>query len=251
MNNQPMHALASVITEKFIAASPKEAAAALAGLATHEILLLIGSLKAQSVVAVLNPMDSAKAAAVLRRLPLKQASYVLTHLEVTQAAKLWKEFSTPYKERLTSVLEPAFVNLLQVAGDFAADSVGRVMHTDFVAVRTETKVGELVNRLKNLPRKKLPLACFVTGKDGSLKGVLRTTELSFFNAQAVCGSIMGKARAVHPQDLLSNVRDVFAQEETALLPVINEKGILVAVLEKDSVSTTVPAKKTLWQKLTK
>lgn len=251
MNTQPMHALASVITEKFIAASPKEAAVALAGLATHEVLLLIGGLKAQSVVSVLNPMDPAKAAAVLRRLPLKQASYVLTHLEVTQAAKLWKEFSAPYKERLTSVLEPAFVNLLQTAGDFAADSVGRVMHTDFVAVRTETKVGELVNRLKNLPRKKLPLACFVTGKDGALKGLLRTTELSFFNAQAVCGSVMGKARAVHPEDLLADVRAIFEQEEIALLPVANEKGILVGVLEKESVISSIPTKKTLWQKLTK
>ena len=120
MNNQPMHALASVITEKFIAASPKEAAMALAGLATHEVLLLIGSLKAQSIVAVLNFMDPPKAAAVLRRLPLKQASYVLTRLEVAQAARLWKEFSAPYQERLTSVLEPAFVNVLKTASAYAA-----------------------------------------------------------------------------------------------------------------------------------
>ena len=90
--NTPMHSLAGVITEKFIAAAPAAAARALETLATHEVLLLIGSLKAQTLVACLNPMNPAKAAAVLRRMPLKQASYVLARLEVPQAARLMKEF---------------------------------------------------------------------------------------------------------------------------------------------------------------
>ena len=77
-----MHALAGVITEKFVASAPEAAAKALESLATHEILLLISPLKAAVVVAALNPMNPAKAAAVLRRLPLKQASYVLARLEV-------------------------------------------------------------------------------------------------------------------------------------------------------------------------
>ena len=116
--NAPMHALAGVITEKFILAAPQEAARALASLATHEVLLLIGPLKAQVVVSCLNPMDPPKAAAVLRRLPLKQASYILARLNVEQAAKLWKEFSTPYRERLSAALEPAFVKLLTEANSF-------------------------------------------------------------------------------------------------------------------------------------
>lgn len=246
-----MHTLASVITEKFIAADPQGAAAALAGLATHEVILLIGGLKAQSVVAVLNPMDPPKAAAVLRRLPLKQASYVLTRLEVPQAAKLWKEFATPYQARLASVLEPAFVNLVKAASGFAPDTVGHVMCTDFVAVRTETKVNELVGRLKNLPRTKLPCLCFVTAKDGTLKGILRTAELAFFNPQAVCGSVMNKMRAVHPQDSLSTVRPIFVQEETSCLPVTDEAGILLGQLDKEIVLVSAPPKKTLWEKLTK
>ena len=251
MNNNPMHNLATLMTEKFIAASAKEAAAALGALATHEIILLIGGLKAQSVVAVLNPMDPPKAAAVLRRLPLKQASYILTRLEVTQAAKLWKEFSAPYQERLASVLDAAFVELLKTASHFPADSVGRVMHTDFIAVRTETKVGELVSRLKNLPRKKLPTVCFVTAKDGMLKGAIRTAELAFFNMQSLCGSVMNRVEAMHPQDPLTDAQTVFTQEEISCLPVINEAGILLAILDKERLAAISYPKKTLWEKLTK
>ncbi|MBO5911021.1 MAG: magnesium transporter [Elusimicrobiaceae bacterium] len=252
MNNNPMHNLAAVMTEKFIAAAPQAAAQALAVLATHEVILLVGGLKAQSLIAVLNPMDAPKAAAVLRRLPLKQACYVLTHLDVLQAAKLWKEFATPYQERLKSVLSPAFVQLVQTAGGFEPGSVGNVMCTDFVAVRTENKVAELVARLKNLPRKKLPLACFVTGRNDELKGVILTAELAFFNPQAVCGSVMTKtACALKPQDTLAVAQTLFNDEETAVLPVVNEGGILIGSLDKMAALTAAPAKKTLWDKFKK
>ena len=243
-----MHALASVMTDKFIAAAPKEAARALAALATHEVILLVGGLKAQQLVAVLNPMDPPKAAAVLRRLPLKQACYVFTHLEVPQAAKLWKEFATPYQERLKGVLAPSFVQLVQEASGFEPGSVGQAMRTDFVSIPTETKVCELIGRLKNLPRKKLPRVCFVTGRNGELKGVISTVELAFFNPQAVCGSVMSKTQAVHPQDRVAALQPIFEQEALSVLAVVNEDGILMGILEKAAL-LTVPTKKTLWDKL--
>ena len=111
--NSPTQALASAITEKFILASPQAAANALETLATHEVLQLIAPLKAQTLVACLNPMSAAKAAAVLRRLPIRQASYILTHLEVVHAAHIMEAFSAPYRERISAVLEPSFLQLLQ------------------------------------------------------------------------------------------------------------------------------------------
>ena len=251
MTNAPMRNLAAVMTEKFIAAAPQAAARALAVLATHEVILLVGGLKAQSLVAVLNPMEPAKAAAVLRRLPLKQACHVLAHLDVPQAGKLWKEFATPYQERLKTVLPGAFVQLLQAAGGFGPGRVGHAMQTDFVAVPTETKMVELIARLKNLPRKKLPLVCFITGRNNEFKGVIPTAELVFFNPQAVAGSVMNKAvRTLKVQDELSAVQTVFAQEGVALLPVVNEDGTLVGALSKEKALTETPTK-TWWEKLKK
>ena len=247
-----MHALASVITEKFIQAAPKQAAEALSALATHEALLLVGGLKAQVLVSVLNQMDAPKAAAILRRLPLKQSSYVLAHLEIPQAAKIWKEFAAPYQARLKEVLAPAFVELVTRASGFAADSVGSRMQTDFVAVRTETKVADLVARLKNLPRTKIPPVCFVTGKKEELKGFIRTVELTFFDMQSICGSVMNKAvHSLRPQDDLATAQALFAKTQVEALPVVNEAQILMGVLEKTALFTLPTTKKTLWEKLTK
>lgn len=248
--NNPMHALASAVTEKFIAADPTAAAKALETLATHEVLLLISSLKAQVMVAVLNPMDPPKAAAVLRRLPLRQASYVLARLNVPQAAKLMKEFSAPYRERISAVLEPAFVKLLADTSCYGPQSVGRVMNTDFVAVRTETKLSALIERLKTLPRKKLPLLCLVTGKDNELKGVIRTAELAFYNTQSVCGSVMSPLVSLLPTQTFDQAQAAFAQAECDALPVTNQDGLVLGILAKTALPTP-EGKKSLWEKLTR
>ncbi len=246
--NSPMHALAGVITEKFIAADPAAAARALETLATHEVLLLISSLKAQTIVACLNPMAPAKAAAVLRRLPLKQASYILARLEVPQAARLMKEFSAPYRERIGAALEPAFVELLKQAGSYAPDSVGLLMTTDPITVRTESKLAALIERLKTLPRKKLPAVCFVTAKDGELKGVIRTAELAFYTPGSVCGSVMSPSAVLHPQQDAQQARQAFLKEQTDILPVTDEKNVLLGFLAKQNLPPPAD-KKSFWKRL--
>ena len=247
--NNPMQALASVITEKFILAAPKQAAEALSALATHEVLQLLSPLKAQVIIAVLNPMDAPKAAAVLRRMPLRQASYVLARLNVPQAAKLMKEFSAPYRERISTVLEPSFLTLLQAAQGYAPDAVGGFIQTDFVSVRTGDKLSQLVERLKNLPRKKIPALCLVTDKDGVLKGVIRPAELSFYPATSVAGSVMSESSALLPTETLARAREVFEEAETEALPVVNEQQVCLGILLRAHLPPQL-GKKSFWKKLT-
>lgn len=247
--NSPMHALAGAITEKFIEAAPEAAARALAAMATHEALLLLSPLKAQLVVSCLDPMDPAKAAAVLRRLPLRQASYILARLAVPQAARLMKEFSAPYRERISGVLEPAFVKLLADASAYAPGSVGAHMRTDFVAVRTETRLSQLVERLKNLPRKKLPSVCWVTDKEGVLKGLIRSAELAFYSPQSAAGSVMSEADCVTPAQPLETARKMFDALGVEQLAVVNEKNVLVGVLPLAATPNAPLEKKSFWRKL--
>lgn len=246
--NTPMHALAGAVTEKFIEAAPEAAARALAAMATHEALLLLSPLKAALVVACLNPMEPSKAAAILRRLPLRQASYVLARLSVPQAARLMKEFSGPYRERISGALEPAFVKLLADAAMYAPGCVGAAMRTDFTSVRTETKLSQLIERLKNLPRKKLPQFCWVTDKEGALKGVIRSAELAFYAPQSAAGSVMGETAAVHPEQTLQTVRKTFDESGIDTLPVTDAAGILVGVLTLAAMCAP-EEKKSFWRKL--
>lgn len=251
MNNTPIHALAGVITEKFILSAPQQAARALESLATHEILLLVSGLKAQTLVVCLNEMQPAKAAAVLRRMPLKQTSYILARLNVPQAAKLMQEFAAPYRARLSAVLEPAFVEMLQQAIFLPPDSAGAKMQTDFVAVRTDVKLGALVERLKNLPRKKVPAVCVVTDKDGVLKGIIRTAELSFYSTTSLAGSVMSPCEGVAVAAQRGDVLPLFTAQEIDMLPVVDGNSRCVGVVSRiDFLTEQLPAKQPFWKKLT-
>lgn len=247
--NNPIYALASTICEKFIQADPKAAARALENLATHEVLVLIGHLKAQTLIAALNPMAAPKAAAVLRRLPFKQACYVFTRLEVEQARKIWKELSAPYQERLKSELPDSFIQLISGSAQYAPGSIAKWINTDCVLVKTDAKIGTLVERLKALPRKKLPAVCFVTGKDNELKGLIRSGEIAFYDAQSVCGSVMSPAVSVHPSDNAENALALAEREQLPLLPVTDDNNKVLGVVAQD-VLLRAGREKTLWQRLT-
>ena len=245
--NNPMHALAGLICDKFIAADAVAAARALETLPVHQILLLLGPLKAQSIIAALNPMDPPKAAAVLRRLPFKQAGYVLMRLEVEQSGKLWKEFSVPYRERLQSALPENFIALISGAGQYAPDSIARWMSTDCVLVKTDAALSVLVEKLKTLPRKKIPAECFVVGKDGELKGMIRSAETAFYEPQSVCGSIMTPVKSLHPADTCAAAAALFAAEQTAWLPVVDAQNKVVGALAR--VALPAAEEKSFWKRL--
>lgn len=245
--NSPMHALASLMTEKFILAAPQQAAAALESLATHEALQLVSPLKAQVIIAVINRMEPSKAAALLRRLPLRQSSYVLARLNVPQAAKLMDAFSAPQRERMRAVLEPAFLEVLSQAQSYGPEAVGSLMQTDFVALRTEVKLAQLIERLKNLPRKKIPAVCLVTDKEGLFKGVVRPVELAFYSADCAVGSVMNESPVLLPTDTFTRARELFTQTQSEALPVVNEKQVCVGVLLKAQLPP-LSDKKPFWQK---
>lgn len=247
--NNPAYALAGAMCEKFIAADSKAAARALESLATHEILLLIGHLKAQTIIAALNPMDPPKAAAVLRRLPFKQAGYVFTRLEVGQSTKIWKEFSAPYQERMKSALPSSFINLVSGGEKYDEGSVGKRINPDCVLVRTDAKLSVLVERLKALPRKKLPPVCFVTGKDGELKGMIRSGEIAFYDADSICGSVMSAVPSVRPADSVEHALGLMEEAQLPLLPVTDEKNVVLGVVSQETI-LRAGREKTFWQRLT-
>ena len=226
----PAETLAHLITEKFITAAPEAAAKALASLATHEALILLSPLKAQTLIACFNQMAPCKAAAILRRLPARQGAYVFSRLEVLQAARMMKEFSGPYREKLSASLKPEFVALLGQVLAYPAGSVGAAMSTDFVALKTDAKVTDAVERLKTLPRKKLPAVCFVTAKDGQLKGIIPTAELLFYPAGSALGSVMNtQYSTLLPKDTCQQAAFLFKQTQSPLLPVVDKEGKILGV----------------------
>ncbi len=240
--NGPNVNLTPWITEKFIAAAPQQAARALGGLATHEAVLLLKPLKAESIVSALNPMEPAAAAAILRRLPSRQAAHVLSRLDLRQGGKVFAAFSVAQREKMKTLLPASVLQALEKSTAWPAASAGGKMSTDFVLFRTEMKLSDIVEKLKILPRKKLPAACLVAGRDGKLKGCIRAAELAFYAPQSTAGSVMSDVKAVSAQAPLASVQKLF-DEGQPLVPVTDENGAVLGVLTPQMLAEAQPVKK--------
>ncbi len=231
------------LTEKFISAAPLAAAKALETLATHEAILLIKPLKAQSMVACLNPMQPAKAAAILRRLPSRQAAHVLARLDLIQAGAIYKAFSIPQREKMKTLLPASLLKTLEGNSALAKDSAGALMSRDFITFKTENKVAEIIEKLKTLPRKKLPTACLiVSAKDGELKGLIRLSELAFFAPTTLAGSVMTEVQSVSLETAAESARDVLMQGQP-LVPVVNAEKVPLGILSSVELILNKPKNK--------
>lgn len=230
------------VTERFISAAPQAAAKALAGLATHEALLLLKPLKSEYVVLCLNPMEPAKAAALLRRMPSRQTAHILSKLELKQAARVYQAFSEPQKEKIKTILPESFRSALQEAQLWPRGSAGEKMNRDFLIFGTEAHLSDIVDKLKTLPRKKLPAACLVMLKDGKVKGFIRTAELAFYSPQSTAGSVMTEAESLPARAPAEDARKI-VENGQPLVPVTDENGRPLGVLCAQNSSENAPRKK--------
>ena len=230
------------ITEKFISAAPEAAAKALAGLATHEAVLLLKPLKAEFVILCLNPMDTTKAAAILRRLPARQGAHILSRLDVKKAAEIFAAFSLPQREKMKTLLPKSFMQMLEKSTAWKEGSAGAAMSTDFLAFRTENKLSDIVEKLKTLPRKKLPSACLVTDKNGKLKGLIRTVELAFYAPVSTAGSVMSQAQALSPEQPREQALKIIEQGQP-IVPVVDQESVVLGILSGGGNPMPAPVKK--------
>lgn len=240
--NGPNTNITALITEKFISAAPQAAAKALGALATHEAVLLLKPLKAEMMIACLNPMDTQKAAAILRRLPARQGAHVLSRLDMVQAARIFEAFSVPQREKMKTLLPAHFVKTLEQSLAWPPQSAGAKMSADFLSFKTEAKLADVIEKLKNMPRKKLPLACFVTDKNGKVKGFIRSAELAFYESVSTAGSVMSPAQSVLPTAQAEAALKIIEQGQP-LVPVTDKDGVLLGVLGGAVLAAETPARK--------
>lgn len=233
------------VTEKFISAAPVSAAKALGALATHEAVLLLKPLKAEYIIACLDPMEPDKAAAILRRLPSRQSAYVLARLDLRQGSKVFAAFSIPQREKMKTLLPSSVLRALQDSASWPSGSAGSLMNTDFLVFKTEAKLTEIIEKLKLLPRKKLPSACLVAARDGKLKGFIRTAELAFYAPASTAGSIMTEAYSLPPQAPAADAQKILNGGQP-LVPVTDENGVPLGVLTEQMFASPDRKKRFGW-----
>lgn len=219
------------IFESFVNICPKEAVAELHKMPLGQALDLLGVLPAKSIILCFENMTPAKAAPFLRRQPLKQACYILAHLQTLQAAQIFAALPVPFKARLKQVLDKDLYATLSTVLSYPKDSVGVFMSQEYISFKTDTKVRDIILRLKNLPKEKLVLQVFIKDKNGKLAGLIKTQNFAFLDRENVAGSLMQSVEyKLAPKDKLETALNLF-KKGFYQIPVVDEKNTLLGVLD--------------------
>ncbi len=218
------------IFESFVLSAPKQAVEELHKMPLGQALDLLCTLPAKSIILCFENMTPAKAAPFLRRLPIKQACYILGHLKTLQAARIFAALPVPFKARLKQVLDKNLYATLTTILAYSKDSVGAFIDQDYLSFKTDSKVREIILRLKNLPKEKFAPQVFIKDKNGKIAGLIRTQNLAFFDRESVAGSLMQNIEyKLAPKDKIEKALDLFEKGHYQI-PVVDEKNTMLGVL---------------------
>jgi magnesium transporter len=155
-----------------------------------------------SSVHVLESMSEEEAAAILSQLPVSLSVRVIKALQISYAATLLKTVDDDALIEIVAHLDSQLVTsiLMQLPKDarervskhvsgklkeqvrelleYPEDSIGRIMTTDFIALRMDNRVEEAIDKIRSLAKKRFPASyVYVVDHDNRLYGVLNMRDL--------------------------------------------------------------------------
>ena len=168
----------------------------------------------ENAVHILESLDEDEAANVLKTLPTTMTARILRVLQIGYAAVLLKDADEAFMQELAPHLDSQFVAsiLMQLPKDarerlsahitdeqkdqvrelfdYPADSVGRIMTTDFIALKDDTNAEEAIEKIRSLAKKRFPSSyVYVVDEGGCLTGVLNMRDLMLASPEKTLAEI--------------------------------------------------------------
>lgn len=219
------------ILAAYIKDSPQKAALALQSVSLSEAVFWLSTLTLADLTAALNFMEVKKAAVILRRLPLKQGARALTSLNPQKAGEVLKYVPPFYKKRLEGELAPEELKVFNEAKLAPKTSIASIIKPAALTFKTDTKIDEVLQKIKTLPKNKIPQNIYVLDKQNRLCGTLKTVALAVLPANSSCGSTMEKPQlTLNLETKITKAKQILTQNRIFHLPVVNKENILCGEL---------------------
>lgn len=227
------------VLESFIHADPFRAAESLDKLTMSQAVSSLLKLQNEDIITCLNSMPYEKAGQVLERMPIRKASHILSKLNSYHSAKIFRDFSKPLQTDIVKNLTKRSARFLSEALDYPVDSAGRIMHSGYVTFFVGDYVRDVIKKLKTIPRQKLPMYCYVIGKDQKLVGIIKVRLLFSYPKDLKVGSIMTvKVPSVSPFTDREKLIHILKVKKYLEVPVVDNDKIMLGVVDIRNIVET-------------
>ncbi|MGA7307045.1 MAG: magnesium transporter [Rhodothermales bacterium] len=230
-----LHALREVVAEW----EPSEIAALIDDLDEHDDAVLFRVLPREQAATVFQHLPHDRQEALIESLANEQdrLADLLNTLTPDDRTAFFEELPGEVVQPLLSLLNPkeraAAVRLL----GYPDESVGRLMTTDYVAVRPNWTVAQALRHIRRFGKDSETINVVYVVEDGfRLVDDLRIREFILADPEAGVRSLMDERFvALRARDDQETAISVFREYDRVALPVVDSEGILVGIVTIDDV----------------
>ena len=227
--------------------------ALLSGMEVHDLAELVGQLTEEHLALCFRMLPTEAAAQVLAALPIEKSEELVQTLSTEKVAGILNDMSpddrTALLEELPGRLAQRLLNglrgdELKIARSLLAypeDSIGRLMTPEYVVVRADWTVEQVLAHIRKVGTEKETLnVLYVVDAEWRLIDEVRLEQIILAGPERLVGDLMDhQAAALEASEDREHAIEIFQKYDAVALPVVNREGVLVGIVTVDDVLDVV------------
>ena len=223
------------LADAYLDRHPGEAAALLETADTGEAAQLLAEVPTGRAREVLRRLTPAAAADVLDHMGAEDAGRLLVSLPANQSAALLARLSPERREERLAHADEVIAAELRELMAYPPDSAGRLMDPRVATFRSDSRVQDVVHRLRAIRRRRLQ-DIFLVDEDDHLTGSVAIQDVLLAEpesrVQALVTGPPPQVTALAPRD---EVLETLERTHARSLPVVDFDGHIVGVLRQEEI----------------
>jgi magnesium transporter len=182
-------------------------------------------------------LSSAKGVELLEIFSRQQLSDVMNNLEPDERVSLMEELPGDLTQKVLNTLEPENIAQVRRLLGYPAESVGRLMTTNYVRIKSDWTVSKSFEHIRKFGRSAETLnVIYVVDEKEKLIDDLRLNQLILAEPDTIISDIMDNAfEALSAFDDQEEAVRMLSKYDRVALPVVDSDGILVGIVTVDDV----------------
>jgi len=225
------------LRETMIEFAPADAADVLSGLRPEDRALVFRLLPASLAADIFEYIDRDEQEELLHGLAQSQVAAVLNEMAPDDRTALLEELPGSVTRQLIDLLTPEERKVATTLLGYPEGSIGRRMTPDYVHIREDWTVGQVIEHLRRFGRDSETMnILYVTDERGRLLDDIRLRDLILSPADRKVSDLMDRSFvALRATDDQEEAVRTFERYDRVALPVVDSHGLLVGILTVDDV----------------
>ncbi|WP_298734091.1 magnesium transporter [uncultured Chitinophaga sp.] len=199
--------------------------------------LIINNLSISRAAAAFRILDFPQQEEVIRGLPAPKVAELLNELPADDRAAFLGELPSEAVKELIKLLTPEELKITLSLLGYPENSVGRIMTPDYIAVREEWSVKQVLDYIREHGKDSETIdVIYVVDEKGVLMDDFRIREFLLVSPNTLVHTLMDdRFVALHANDEQEEAIQVFRMENRVALPVIDDQGVLLGIVTIDDM----------------